>query len=282
MWKTFALCDIFVLSLLLKNVYAAHPLCDFAQNTNMSKIDRLRNNRFAGWKCITGAETEEEICDSWTNLECHLGKVISIGLSNAGFNGTIPNSIGSLTSLRRLDLDSNNLHGTIPSSLGSLTRLNRLTLAVNSLTGTIPSQLGKLHQLRMLYFAHNNLTGTLPSSLAQLRKLNFLTVGHNRLSGSIPEAFGDSFVECTMELNDNHFSGEIPRGLCNAYQLYTYGNDDLVNNCEGYCRANGDCDPVGILHDKYYGRKRHRSLRTIAMIVLTYLCLFCWSYVEQT
>jgi len=51
-----------------------------------------------------------------------------------------------------IDLSSNNLHGTIPSSLGSLSSLTGVTLAANNLTGTIPSQLGSLANLHVLIF----------------------------------------------------------------------------------------------------------------------------------
>lgn len=48
-------------------------------------------------------------------------------------------------------LYGNNLTGTIPQSLGSLTSLVKLELQKNSLSGTIPASLGNIKTLELLY-----------------------------------------------------------------------------------------------------------------------------------
>eukprot|EP00593_Proboscia_inermis_P010193 CAMPEP_0171301876 /NCGR_PEP_ID=MMETSP0816-20121228/11125_1 /TAXON_ID=420281 /ORGANISM="Proboscia inermis, Strain CCAP1064/1" /LENGTH=87 /DNA_ID=CAMNT_0011779807 /DNA_START=10 /DNA_END=269 /DNA_ORIENTATION=+ len=67
--------------------------------------------------------------------------------------GSIPRSLGNLTSLEELSLKDTQLTGTIPTDVFStrtMTNLTLLDLDSNSLTGTIPTELASLEQLRFL------------------------------------------------------------------------------------------------------------------------------------
>jgi hypothetical protein len=61
-------------------------------------------------------------------------------LSNNQLIGIIPSTLGNLSHLKALSMDSNRLAGTIPSTLGNLQQLFYIDLYNNTLTGTIPSQ----------------------------------------------------------------------------------------------------------------------------------------------
>uniref|UniRef100_A0A6N2N097 Leucine-rich repeat-containing N-terminal plant-type domain-containing protein n=1 Tax=Salix viminalis TaxID=40686 RepID=A0A6N2N097_SALVM len=52
--------------------------------------------------------------------------LIFLLMSYNGFDGSIPSSLGSMSSLQLLDLSNNNLTGSIPSSLGSMSSLQLL------------------------------------------------------------------------------------------------------------------------------------------------------------
>ena len=69
------------------------------------------------------------------------GRVTEILLGGMGLNGKIPNQLGSLTNLQRLNLSDNRLTGTIPTELGSLANLQELYLGGNLLTGCVPDGL---------------------------------------------------------------------------------------------------------------------------------------------
>jgi Leucine-rich repeat (LRR) protein len=73
-------------------------------------------------------------------------------LSNNAFTGSIPTSMGELTSLIDLRLDHNFLRGTIPDSFGNLAALTNMELQDNELSGTIPYACSNMLSLRKFLF----------------------------------------------------------------------------------------------------------------------------------
>ncbi len=59
--------------------------------------------------------------------------------------------------VRELLLNDNNLGGTLPASLGNLSSLQTLWLQNNNLSGSIPPELGNLNSIQRLYLSHNSL-----------------------------------------------------------------------------------------------------------------------------
>ena len=54
--------------------------------------------------------------------------------------------------------------GTLPASWANNTSLRNLNLSSNNFTGSLPQQWASLSQLRTLNASHNSLSGTIPSS----------------------------------------------------------------------------------------------------------------------
>ncbi|CAB9509159.1 Leucine Rich Repeat [Seminavis robusta] len=70
----------------------------------------------------------------------------------------LPTTLGLLTNLTLLDLNSNKLQSTIPSELGLLTQLEELLLQDNDdLSGTIPHEVLELPSLRVLHAGANEI-----------------------------------------------------------------------------------------------------------------------------
>ncbi|KAM3322180.1 hypothetical protein P3S67_003331 [Capsicum chacoense] len=88
----------------------------------------------------------------------------SIDLSSNRFEGDIPNSIGSLSSLVLLNVPHNNFRGYIPEEIAKLHALEALDLSWNKLIGEIPGQLSSLTFLEVLNLSYNNLAGRIPRS----------------------------------------------------------------------------------------------------------------------
>lgn len=85
--------------------------------------------------------------------------------------GTIPDNIGALTGLRKLDLSYNSLGGSIPPSITSLTILEFLILSKDNLSGPIPSGIGDIQTLEQVFLDGNSLDGSIPSGFASLPSL---------------------------------------------------------------------------------------------------------------
>jgi Leucine-rich repeat (LRR) protein len=119
------------------------------------------------WACPDTSQISAKAwCSDWTGLLCSGApgnNIIQIDLNSLALSGSIPNSIGMVSTLKTLSLHTNNIFGTIPPTLGNLTLLESLHLERNSLEGTVPNSLTKLSQLKVLNVNYNYLTGTLPS-----------------------------------------------------------------------------------------------------------------------
>ena len=77
----------------------------------------------------------------------------------------IPTELGSLLSLRKIDLGNNDLIGQIPTEFGNLPLLESLALYNNALTGQIPSEIGSISSLRVLYLDNNSLQPSLADDI---------------------------------------------------------------------------------------------------------------------
>ncbi|GKE04946.1 leucine-rich repeat-containing protein, partial [Tanacetum coccineum] len=86
-----------------------------------------------------------------------------IDLSNNRFEGGIPNTFGSLISLKVLNLSHNNLNGEIPNALGNISGIESLDLSWNQLIGEIPQSLAEINGLEVLNLSENQLVGRIPT-----------------------------------------------------------------------------------------------------------------------
>ena len=85
-------------------------------------------------------------------------------------------------------VSANRLTGTIPASVGSVTSLRELWMADNMIVGNIPEDIGNLKRLDTLYLYSNVITGTIPLSMGSL-SLSQVQLHQNLLIGNIPESF---------------------------------------------------------------------------------------------
>lgn len=101
----------------------------------------------------------------------------------------------------------------LPESLGQLTQLKRLDIDKNKLT-SLPELLGDLKQLQTLYVFNNQLTA-LPETIGRLSHLRLLDVTGNQLT-SLPDSIGDLSNLHTLKLGDGTGSNPLttlPRSL---------------------------------------------------------------------
>jgi Leucine-rich repeat (LRR) protein len=131
----------------------------------------------------------------------------SLYMTNNFQVGSLPTEIGTLFTLREIDMERNTLMGSIPSEFCQLDQLHRVMLGKNSLTGTIPSCISNLDALQSLALNDNEFKGTLPSSFATLDLLEILFLDDNLLSGDALPIFNQlTGLEFFMAQN-NKFMG---------------------------------------------------------------------------
>ncbi|XP_044969248.1 probable LRR receptor-like serine/threonine-protein kinase At3g47570 [Hordeum vulgare subsp. vulgare] len=130
-------------------------------------------------------------------------------------------SLTNCAQLQTLDMSGNALNGNIPISVGNLSRsLVRLSLGNNQIVGTIPIEIFNLRNLQMLAMGQNNfLSGVIPSIIGNLDQLVVLDLSGNKFSGPIPFAIGNLSRLNQLYLDGNDLSGNIPATLGNCKQL---------------------------------------------------------------
>lgn len=157
----------------------------------------------------------------------------------------LPPEVQTLTSLKRLDLSSNQLK-TLPDGLSALTQLNILWLDGNPLTqlppvvcrlkalkslkamncglATLPADLAALQQLNFLGLSGNPMS-TVPPAVLKLPALNYLLIADSGLK-QLPEDIGSLKTLLFMDVRRNQLSA-LPRSLAtlkNMKQIKLGGN----------------------------------------------------------
>nr|DAD40734.1 TPA_asm: hypothetical protein HUJ06_015057 [Nelumbo nucifera] len=159
-----------------------------------------------------------------------LGALQVLDLRSCSVIGSIPSSLGNLTTLSSLYLSDNRLAGIIPTTLVQLSRLSVLELSQNSLTGPIPSSFSSLVNLTFLDLSSNFLSGPIPPALGTLSNLQILNLSSNSLSSPIPVQLGDLSQLVDLDLSSNSLSGSFPSDLKGLKRLkkVVVGNNFLV------------------------------------------------------
>ncbi|KAM1118196.1 hypothetical protein FF1_042454 [Malus domestica] len=141
--------------------------------------------------------------------------------------GAIPEDIGLLSSLVRLNLSGNHLV-SLPASISGLSKLQYLNLKNCSLCeGAIPEDIGFLSSLETLNLSGNHLV-SLPASISGLSKLRELILDNCSLcEGAIPEDIGFLSSLLMLSLSGNHFVS-LPASISGLSKLQSF----YLKNCK--------------------------------------------------
>ncbi|KAJ7969956.1 Leucine-rich repeat receptor protein kinase [Quillaja saponaria] len=193
------------------------------------------SNRLVSWSA------QQQDCCKWIGVTCNniTGRVTELNLTtplDSGFlelSGEINPSLLELKFLTHLDLSLNYfVHSTIPSFLGSLESLRHLDLSFSGFKGLIPRQLGNLSNLQYLDLGYNyalsvdNLDWV--SSLSSLEYLGLSGVDlHEQLAWpqvlcTLPSILELHLVSC--QIDDNMIPPEVHSNFTSLQVL------DLANN----------------------------------------------------
>jgi hypothetical protein len=164
----------------------------------------------------------------------NLSGLISFNGSSANITGTLPEFLGSTSSLERLNLANNLLGGPVPEGFRSeyineldlsnnyfsgpisfvdrLTNLARINLSNNSFTGPLPDFRDGDLQFLLLVFsvAHNWLTGVVPAMLLNMSGLVSVSLAGNLLQGPLPEFQSNRLMMSPWQPTRGASAGWIP------------------------------------------------------------------------
>ncbi|XP_022981270.1 probable leucine-rich repeat receptor-like serine/threonine-protein kinase At3g14840 isoform X2 [Cucurbita maxima] len=117
-------------------------------------------------------------------------KLLNISLLGNRLTGSIPKTIGNISTLVELVLEMNHLSGSLPPELGNLPSLSRLLLTSNNFSGELPSSLARIASLTDFRISDNNFTGPIPKFVQNWTALGKLAIQASGLSGPIPSEIG--------------------------------------------------------------------------------------------
>ncbi|KAJ0962663.1 hypothetical protein J5N97_027785 [Dioscorea zingiberensis] len=181
------------------------------------------NGSLANWD-----SSKQNPC-SWNGITCKESRVVSISFPKEGLLGSLSSALGSLASLRHVNLRNNRLLGSLPPGLFQAKGLQSLVLYDNSLSGFIPQEIGTLPYLQVLDLSQNSFSGSIPYALIQCKRLKTLVLSHNNFTSSLPIGFGKGLNALeTLDLSYNRLNGSIPGDIGNMSKLK--GTADFSHN----------------------------------------------------
>ncbi|KAK4493141.1 hypothetical protein RD792_018008 [Penstemon davidsonii] len=191
-------------------------------NLQVLQYLRLEKNQFTN----NLSTPEQDFLTPLTKCNMSSFNLLWLGLGDNFLNGVIPESLGKLTSLRRLEIDNNKLQGSIPHSFCDLKKLYYLSLLGNKLYGQLPSCLGDLISLREIYLG-DNAFNSIPTNFWSNELIQKIYLDNNLFDGPMPPKIGNMKSAMEISLSKNQFSGGIPSSI-EQLQFLTY--IDLSNN----------------------------------------------------
>merc|ERR1712166_1333360 len=216
----------------------AAPLCSARQSAQQSVECRAWQDffddtcegrdckEFGGGICRGSGREDPCKCDK---VKCEDGHIIELNMREAGLLGSLPNSIGALTALQKLDCtEITNLRGTLPESITALTALTFMSFSITEqISGTLPEAIGELTALITMTASGQSqygedktpFSGTLPNSITALTLLNTLIFSDTYVEGTIPEGIGALTALSTLRFDRTHISGSIPQSFCGLHKF---------------------------------------------------------------
>lgn len=163
-------------------------------------------NDNSGW-VEAAAGSAVDVCGFFGVMCDEDGAAVSLGFARNGLVGTLPFSIANLSTLTAISIQNEpQLEGSLPSTLGMLTSLRSLAVSNTNTNGSVPESLGglALTSLVLRDMRLSALLGSLPLSLRDLQ-----LVSQQTIYGS-PEGFGSLTALTNLQLG--FFTFNVPTG----------------------------------------------------------------------
>jgi hypothetical protein len=183
---------------------------------------------------------------NFTGVTCDDNNMVTqIELNNTQLAGSLPDSIGVFSKLRRLRLFNNSIQGTVPDSLLQISTLKLLNLGQNRISGTLPEFTSSSLCLSRLSFNRNAISGAIPASICRLTNLVVFEISQlTRMHGFIPDCFSALTALASLRVSDIGLTGTVPIELFNERVINglspnTFGCDAIACPVGTFQRAVG-------------------------------------------
>ncbi|PKA47331.1 LRR repeats and ubiquitin-like domain-containing protein [Apostasia shenzhenica] len=188
--------------LFLKSAPSARPAANSGEEGDKLSLIRLASLiEVSAKKGSQELNLQNKLMDQIEWIPDSIGKLSGLVSFNMSENRIVvlPMTIGSLSSLKKLDLHTNRI-SELPDSIGDLISLLYLNVCGNQLT-SLPSTIGKLHQLEYLDLGSNQIS-LLPETIESLVSLKRLNVERNNIE-ELPYTIGNctSLMEVRADYN---------------------------------------------------------------------------------
>ncbi|KAL7225646.1 hypothetical protein ACSBR1_020913 [Camellia fascicularis] len=223
----FNLVHLQYLDLAANNFNHSQILPSFGRFTNLTHLD-LSYSFLSG--PIQSSSSSEEVWqgNNFSNSIFHLQKLQELWLrGNTELTGKIPSFInGTLRHLRSLDLSETGFTGELPNSIGQLEYLVELDLHNCNFSGTIPRSPKNIYFLDL---SHNNFEGPIPpfSIFSQLSHIDF---SNNQLTGPFPSSIPSLFHlvnHALLDLSSNNLSDTVELDMFAKLEYLDLSNSGL-------------------------------------------------------
>ncbi|KAL6181175.1 hypothetical protein ACLB2K_047830 [Fragaria x ananassa] len=166
------------------------------------------------WLSLCENQCSGNIEDSIKALSCSKNALESLDLRNNQFWGSLPELTG-FSKLRELLLSSNNITGSLPESVGTLSSLEELDVSMNSMTGVIrESHLRDLSRLQSLKLSGNGFYINLSSHWDPPFQLtSSLALSSCKLGPAFPTWILKQTNITELHLSNAGISGSLPNAV---------------------------------------------------------------------
>ena len=167
------------------------------------------------WEAITSIDQAA----TWFGVTVENGDVANIFLNSNGLSGSLPQTIGNLSELKRFWVNVNSLYGELPASIYSLNKLTQLNLAANDFTGPLDPRIGGMDALGLLRIGGNEFDVPLPIEIGNLENLWSLTINEIALNSEIPGWVSSLGNLSELSMKNCGLTGRIPGSFSNLVNL---------------------------------------------------------------